>query len=331
MINISDFVRLCHFFGGDIFHVQGSGGNISLKDDLEMLITASGGSLLAVSEQNPGTRLSLSVLQNSLSGISSWSRQTEVAPLVVEAQTNPTDSRASMETPFHFFLSAPCVVHTHFIPANILSCAQGGQEILQEIFLGNCEMIPFFPPGALLARGFSQNAHPHAELIFLENHGMVIAGNDPESVIQRAQKTKAAILNFLEKQGVFLAPPDLLSENDTCFTAPFPFVSEILERIQDGCFSSHLFPDSIVFSEQFSFFSQKPKESKKPVVVLSSGTLSLFGFSPALAKIVYENLWAIGTLLSAQQKCGLSPQFVPSEEVEMIANMEAEKYRRKVV
>ena len=83
--------------------------------------------------------------------------------------------RASIETLLHAFLPFKHIDHTH--PDAIISvcCAHNGQEIAHQIFGDRFVWVPYIRPGFDLSKMIAEKvlAHPNAELVLMEKHGLV--------------------------------------------------------------------------------------------------------------------------------------------------------------
>jgi len=83
--------------------------------------------------------------------------------------------RPSIETGFHALLGK-VVMHSHSVWGNLVNCAENGEEILKEI-LPQALWIPYQTPGLALTRQIQTYlaARPDAEILFLQNHGVIIS------------------------------------------------------------------------------------------------------------------------------------------------------------
>ncbi|BAB05269.1 bifunctional rhamnulose-1-phosphate aldolase/short-chain dehydrogenase [Halalkalibacterium halodurans] len=95
--------------------------------------------------------------------------------------------RPSIETLLHAFLPFKHVDHTH--PDAIISicCADNGKEIAKNLFGDRFVWVPYVRPGfslsKLIAEGVQKN--PHAELVLMEKHGLVVWGETAKESYDR--------------------------------------------------------------------------------------------------------------------------------------------------
>ncbi|MED4083067.1 bifunctional aldolase/short-chain dehydrogenase [Halalkalibacterium halodurans] len=95
--------------------------------------------------------------------------------------------RPSIETLLHAFLPFKHVDHTH--PDAIISicCADNGKEIAKNLFGDRFVWVPYVRPGfslsKMIAEGVQKN--PHAELVLMEKHGLVVWGETAKESYDR--------------------------------------------------------------------------------------------------------------------------------------------------
>lgn len=166
--------------------VQGAGGNISAKIDHDsMLIKASGRTFEEIGQGGQG--LSLLNYQTLLRYL-----RTPKLPNAAEADhlaavrtsTDPASTeRPSMEVWFHALLGT-FVLHTHSVYVNALACAHGGTERFRELMENNGiphEVFSYYAPGYELGEAMARRLSSPPSVVFLENHGIIIAGDTAEA------------------------------------------------------------------------------------------------------------------------------------------------------
>ena len=157
---LNDLLHISHQVGERLDLVQGGGGNTSVKaSDGIMYIKASGTALKAMSVQRGWV---------ALGGESSG------------------DEQPSMEWPMHLLLPR-IVIHVHAVYPNIYNCQVGGVEKLASL-LTQYEpiVIPYATPGQELADMIKAHLTVVSpRLILLENHGLIVCGEDANEVVSR--------------------------------------------------------------------------------------------------------------------------------------------------
>ncbi len=288
---IADLVFLSHEIGNCLDYVQGGGGNISVKiSDKLMAIKASGYELKNLNEKDGFAFVNQDLVNQAIAEFCSigngddqkFSVAIKSATLVQEGY--PV-LRPSMETGFHSLLPFTYVVHSHSVYAGILNCAQQGEKIARELF-PQMLWIDYKNPGwqvtAAIYEALKKNGDS-VQIIFLKNHGLIVAGNEVNQVLALHDSVTQKIQNFLKVPQFNLAESQIFSHS---------FMRQNV-----------LFPDQIVFgiSEEF-----------------------------AKSEIAQHIFAAYSYILRSLGQSGLDPVFIAQENVEFVANMESEKYRKEV-
>ena len=198
--------------------------------------------------------------------------------------------RPSMETGFHSLLPFAYVVHSHSLYAGILNCAQKGKEIAEKLF-PEMLWIGYENPGwevtVAIASSLKtlalKNSSKPAQIIFLKNHGLIVAADDANQAYELHEMVTEKIQNFLK------TPTFKLAEIQN-------FSTSFMRK-------NVLFPDQIVFgiSEEF-----------------------------AKSEVAAHIFAAYAFILRSLGQVGLEPVFIDQENVDFVANMESEKYRKEV-
>lgn len=181
------FYKICQKVGSEIpFWTQGTGGNVSVKTKDFVWIKASGKRLDEVFLEGAtacvSSRLKLQVKKLLLDENVKDANEHEISYsnlLKQESLFPEIFGRASMETGFHVILERPIVAHFHSLAA-IMMCKDvtEGKISLKELIPENvtCRMISFIMPGLQLVKEIA--THIDADIYLLENHGVILHGND---------------------------------------------------------------------------------------------------------------------------------------------------------
>ncbi len=287
---IADLVFLSREIGARLDYVQGGGGNISVKISHDLMaIKASGYELKNVTENDGFAFVNHAAVNEAIYKFcvenngddQKFSAAVKSATLVKEGYPA---LRPSMETGFHSLLPFTYVVHSHSLYAGILNCAEQGEKIARELF-PQMLWIEYKNPGWQVTEGVFEGLkqNRHAQIIFLKNHGLIVAGNDVKETLALHEEVTQKVQNFLKV-------PSFKFDEAQIFSNSF-----MRQNV--------LFPDQIVFgiSEEFA--------------------------QSEVAKHIFA---AYSYILRSVGQSGLDPVFIAQENVDFVANMESEKYRKEV-
>jgi len=154
------FIKFSKEIGQNEELVQGTGGNLSCKTKHGLLIKSSGANLKNIGEDG---------------GFSLYSQ---------DGRTLSGDLKPSMEKGFHLKLPWKYVVHTHPIYLNAILCSKTPFGILESIFSKKefvpHSYLPYVTPGDEL-----ESVVPNCNIIFLQNHGLIVSSDDIEDAVQK--------------------------------------------------------------------------------------------------------------------------------------------------
>jgi rhamnose utilization protein RhaD (predicted bifunctional aldolase and dehydrogenase)/NAD(P)-dependent dehydrogenase (short-subunit alcohol dehydrogenase family) len=201
---LNDLVALSRRFGKDPEFTRGGGGNSSVKADGILYIKPSGTSLAALTAESvialdvrPLMELLDSVPERPVAGGTD-----EVMRVALDARVGERDDRRpSVECLFHALLPERFVLHTHPTTVNAVTCAKRGAEITERLFGPSVLWVPYTDPGLPLARVIRDARRRHEErtgtavprTLFLQNHGLVVAGDSPAEIEATSARLIAAI------------------------------------------------------------------------------------------------------------------------------------------
>lgn len=183
----ADVIALCARIGSDPLLVQGAGGNVSWKDGDTLWIKASGTWLADAAAQDIFVPVDLAGLRVALAA-----GQYDVKPVVLGTAT----LRPSIETVLHALMAQPVVVHVHAIDvlAHLVrpDCAAAFTRLLDPALAWTT--VPYRKPGAELAQAVAVAlAQGPANVVFLQNHGVVIGADDTAGVLAVLQQLTQAL------------------------------------------------------------------------------------------------------------------------------------------
>ena len=264
---IDTIVALSHEFGTPEY-VKGGGGNTSFKNDTTLWIKPSGTTLGALTAE-----AMVEIDRAKLRGLYGWeppndvqAREASVKEQMMAAVRPGSKGRPSVETPMHDCLTATFVVHTHPTLVNGMTCGQGGAATCAELF-PDALWIPYVHPGYVLSKQVHDDVAEYAgergrqpDEIFLENHGLVVAGETAEEIRER----HAVILQKIEEVYASNRLSTTLAQEPAPDRSASDRLSDVLESIPAlkgsyvhaaGKFSvaaGPISPDHIVYSKSYA-------------------------------------------------------------------------------
>lgn len=227
--NFKDFIKISNLIGANQAFVQGGGGNTSLKLGAEeMFIKASG---LSLKDMTLEKGFSVVRHPNIKEYLENPDKSEDLFVEKIKSYKIRTDARPSIETGFHAILGQ-CVIHTHSVYANTITCAEEGKAIADELFPKSI-WVDYASPGRELTlkikEALSNQDVNKDTVIFLQNHGLIISAETPEKAFKLHSIVNSKIQERLN-----------LSEFNTYFVES-GFSSSASEQ-------QILFPDQVVYT-----------------------------------------------------------------------------------
>ena len=99
----------------------------------------------------------------------------------------------SMETYFHAFLKE-ITIHTHPISVNLITTKYNYEKVLNDLF-PNSLIIKYCTPGLPLSLEIFKKYNNNINIIFLQNHGMIVTSDDYE----HAKFLQDDVINIIDK------------------------------------------------------------------------------------------------------------------------------------
>lgn len=204
--HIDQLVAVSRKYGSNKDFVLAGGGNTSVKVDGSLFVKASGTSLAQINESgfvrmNMGRLLSLF---NDKYPKESDKREAAVLNNLMNAREKGEENkRPSVETLLHGLLPQRFVVHTHPAIVNGLTCAAKGKEWAAQQFQKNALWIPYTDPGYTLAEKVRQLIAERGlapDILFMENHGLIIAADSVEKVEKLTNYVISKIVKAIGKK-----------------------------------------------------------------------------------------------------------------------------------
>jgi rhamnose utilization protein RhaD (predicted bifunctional aldolase and dehydrogenase) len=233
-------------FGQNPLHIQGAGGNVSVKDGDTMWIKAS------------GTRLSDALASDVFVPVDLLQMKTAITQCAPTADTpavflipGASDLRPSIETSLHAIFPHRIVLHTHCIHTLAHAVQENAVDLLTDRLADfDWAYVPYTKPGANLARSVSNVLNSKTNVVVLGNHGLIVAAETVDAVRELQSRVHAA-LTLVPVLCDGANPAQLTAICDGTHYAPAndPFVHQLAltpERVEQVTTGS-LYPDHVIF------------------------------------------------------------------------------------
>ncbi len=369
---LEELVALSRRYGSQTDYVIAGGGNTSWKNEETLWVKSSGQALATIQAEGFArmNRQALAALWTKSFSSDTARREQEVLESLMAARLPGDEAkRPSVETLLHDLLPFPFVVHTHPTLVNALTCGRDGKAAFDRLFAGEAVWIPLTDPGYVLSKvvkealeEFSRRKKTVPQIVFLQNHGIVVAGNTPGE-IQAIYDRIAEVLGAQVAETADLAPQavplkaearfsSILEEtarlalgSDDVWVVRSTAQSALEASSDDSAFqglSSAFTPDHIVYMgvspvrvdtpDQIAdaFARYQTRYSKAPQVVLARG-LGAFCLGRSEKTAVQASLLFHDALkISVASRSFGGPLFMTQESIDFIRNWEVESYRSRV-
>ncbi|HCC70746.1 MAG TPA: class II aldolase, partial [Bacteroidales bacterium] len=273
--------------------------------------------------------------------------------------------RPSVETSLHNLFESSLIVHTHPTVINALLCSVRAKELTEELFGNEVLFVDYTDPGYVLFKETERQLRKYIDsngkepgIVFLQNHGMLICGDDSESVKMHTEKIMTAVNNrFIRKLPSleFIKPSKgsklILNKISEYFNSRNLYTA-FMNNEMTGLFMSEkdefsktakpFTPDNIVYCKSEYLFAM----GKIDDIINSIRSFELrTGYYPRIIGLQRTGLISAGdSIQSAQRSLEVfqdmmkirflsenfgGPEFLTGKQVEFIDSWEAENYRRK--
>lgn len=353
---LETIAELSHEFGTDLY-VRGGGGNTSAKDAETLWVKPSGTTLSTIRPADflPMDRGKLRKIHQAVPPADPAVREAMVKDLMLAAVRDGAAGRPSVEAPLHDSFAARFVVHTHPALVNGLTCSRDGRNACRRLF-PDALWLDFVDPGFLLSRAVRQQIQTYRadrgrepEAVFLQNHGLFVAGDTPDDIRRVYQTILAALRAEYERAGVPTNLPDSPppADNDETVRRVFSLLKRSLG--EEAAFvvaagpavlpEGPLTPDHIVYAKSFAFLGEPTEETLRTfqakhgypprVVGTPKGVFGL-GNREKIARLALE--FALDGALVRQLTAAFGgTRYMDDRAREFIEHWEVESYRQKQI
>jgi len=179
-------------YGANPDYVLAGGGNTSFKDDTTLYIKGSGTSLATITEEGfvAMDRRKLSDMMEKAYPENDDERESAALKDLMDSRLpGEFAKRPSVETLLHNLFPFSYVLHLHPALINGMTCAFDGAGLCDDIFEGEAVWVDETKPGYKLAvvcdealSEFKKLTGKDAQLLFIQNHGVFVAGDTVEEI-----------------------------------------------------------------------------------------------------------------------------------------------------
>ena len=362
-MSLERLAEISRFYGGNPEYVIAGGGNTSFKDENFLYVKASGTSLAQAKPEDfvKMKRANLAAIWKKDYPPDPEERESAIlADMMAGRCAGEENKRPSVETLLHGLLPFAYVVHLHPALVNGLTCSQAGEREAAELF-PNALWIPSVNPGFILSRAV-KDALEGQSVIFLQNHGIFVAANTTEEIVEIYQRVMETLGQRIVKRPDFGEEMDSFGNSE----AVGKEILDLVRKIEPGAewsikfswnkqigvfvadefafrsLSSAFTPDHIVYSGSNPLFVQDvlnletafkthiEKTTRIPRIIAVK-SLGIFGL--ANSEKAVENALE---LFKDTQKIAVftesfgGPRFMSEDQINFINNWEVERYRSKV-
>lgn len=339
---MNDFIKMSKYAGMREDLVQAGGGNSSYKEATgKMYIKASGFQLADVSETEGYAVVDSEMLKDFFLTYSDLDSLTERESKEILTKAFMKGGRPSIETFLHV-ISGRYTLHTHPIVVNALACRKDGMETLRKLF-PEALSVSYATPGVELAKAYFKEykkailkEDKEFNIVFLQNHGLVVSGDKAEEVIHLTEKVVTVIENYLQA--------DMKGyHNVTRLWSLFP--EKVVWKVSDenvlvlyrkeGMVWRHDFcPDCVVFlGKRFLKYSDESelddfvRLNGNPVIVAYENQMYIISESVKKALEIQSVLSFSAQVM--KYNMNLNCSFLSEKEKDYLLDWDAEKYRKQ--
>ncbi|NJD01041.1 MAG: class II aldolase [Ruminiclostridium sp.] len=331
--------------GNPLEFTQGGGGNTSAKlSDELMAVKASGFKLKQISPKEGYVVVNYKDIKGFFNSVDlSLDRDyekesTEFTKNSIVEMEGLKKLRPSVEAGFHSFLKK-YVIHTHSVYANMICCTSNGAETVGKIFQDSgfgTIWIPYINPGFRLSlkiagavREAEEQSGKYPDVIFMENHGLIVTADDPKKCVELHAEVNWMIRKYL---GISEAFPsiDLFTVDENTFISKTEYIMDYFKsnKIHEGFFDGIvLYPDQLVY---LNGNTSVDGMNKKLNINSKTGEI-IYKTNFTEAQTIEEVLLAYLYVVNGIRKSGLPLKTMSEKEIDFISNWESEAYRKSLV
>jgi rhamnose utilization protein RhaD (predicted bifunctional aldolase and dehydrogenase) len=199
-MDIKYLVNISNKIGKRCDYTQGGGGNTSVKINSEnMAIKASGTTLQEMSLVKGFVIIKYKDLIDFIFNPNFVDTDEDKINKYICSLSLDKGLRPSIEAGLHSLIDKKFVLHTHSIYANVLCCSDEGEEILKKLF-PDAVYLNYHSPGKYITNELAKKLKNSSsnKVIFLQNHGLVVADNYAKDLLLTHEYVNNTIINYLK-------------------------------------------------------------------------------------------------------------------------------------
>jgi len=173
---LQKFKEISFKLGSNKNLVQAAGGNTSIKINDSMYIKASGTWLQDSLNKDIFVEVNLKSIQKKIND--------EIDDNFVEDIISTNDLRPSTETSFHALIKFKYVLHVHSTSTIANAVYANSEKLLKEQLGKDIAFVPYIRPGVPLTNRMKSLINSDTQIIILENHGLIVAGDNLEKTYE---------------------------------------------------------------------------------------------------------------------------------------------------
>ncbi|MCQ0987887.1 class II aldolase/adducin family protein [Jiella marina] len=338
--------RLSAELGRDPTRTQAAGGNTSLKHDGIMWTKASGTWLAEAEQRDIFVPVRIDPL---LDALHAGDPRAEKGTDFIATELSSTCLRPSIETTVHAVFPQAVVLHIHCVNTIAAAVRREGEAVLRAM-LGKAGLaerfayIPYCRPGVPLAHEIEKVTGQQTDIVVLENHGLIVAGNS----VSDASALLDAVIAAIAHQ-----PRDIGAEADIAALARLaegtgyrlPGAKAVHHLARDSASlrvatAGALYPDHVIFlGEEVAAIEPTDDAMRSFLAGSNAGCDSLppLLLVKGLGVLVRETLTASGEALvgclsdvAARIPADAPLKPLTAEEIYALTHWEAESYRQSL-
>lgn len=355
---MQDFIKISKYAGMRNDLAQAGGGNTSVKlDGNVMLVKSSGFQLADVDEQTGYSKVDYRKITDYFKEYVEGQEEdvfTEECGKELLLQAQIEGGRASIETFLHA-VTGKYTLHSHPTLVNILTARAGGMEVLRNLF-PKAVFVPYRKPGAALAETYykiyreQQKQGADGSVIFLANHGLVVSGDDGDTVIGMTEQVLGKIAGYLGiDDSAYTAATALYQTiqqvEGLCGNIVYLSENRYLSQeyaggklAEEGLWEHTFCPDCVVYANKKLLWLKKDygkqdiiqfmEQSGAPALVYYEGHFYILAESVKKAQEI-ENVMSFAARVQ-YANIGQKMNILSDAQENELLNWDAEKYRRRM-
>jgi ribulose-5-phosphate 4-epimerase/fuculose-1-phosphate aldolase len=342
---LKDLEYISKAVGIPVDYTQGGGGNTSVKLDGQfMAVKASGCKLKQITPVEGYVIIDYKKIkeyydQVDLSRDADFEKESaDMAKQSVQQAPWLKAMRPSVEAGFHSVLKK-VVIHTHAVYANILTCVENGRELVDKIFSGKAyetAWIPYINPGFCLTlkiqeavRECTARTGKAPEVIFMENHGLIVTGDDCEKTVKLHEEVNETIKAYLQITEEFPAF-ELFHVDDSTVISKTAYIRDF---IRSGGMKPGFFDEVVLYPDQFVYLNGAVafNSLENKLNIITETGEAIYKTGAAEAQTMEETLLACVYVVNEIRKRNLPLKTMTEKDIDFIRNWESEAYRKSLV